>query len=101
MNKANILNFHLFLSRTNYTFIFSGLCEAAYQLAAAVHEEKNPKLDADAPTPFSFNMDEMSDDDDDGKTKTKTLIIIVYSCYAFLSLLIQNVSKKIGTGKKV
>ena len=46
---------------------FSGLCEAAYQLAAAVHEEKNPKVDADAPTPFSFNMDEMSDDDDDGK----------------------------------
>jgi len=47
-----------------------GLCEAAYQLAAAVHEEKNPKVDADAPTPFSFNMDEMSDDDDDEDMET-------------------------------
>ena len=63
------MNFHLFLSKT--IFIFSGLCEAAYQLAAAVHEEKNPKLDADAPTPFSFNMDEMSDDDDDGTIKSR------------------------------
>ena len=77
VNKTNMMNIHLFLSRTNWTFIFSGLCEAAYQLAAAVHEEKNPKVDADAPTPFSFNMDEMSDDDDDGKTKTKSFIIIV------------------------
>jgi len=47
-----------------------GLCEAAYQLAAAVHEEKNPKVDTDAPTPFSFNMDEMSDDDDDEDMET-------------------------------
>merc|ERR1711862_135561 len=47
-----------------------GLCEAAYQLTAAVHEEKNPKVDADAPTPFSFNMDEMSDDDDDEDMET-------------------------------
>ena len=84
MNKANILNFHLFLSRTNYTFIFSGLCEAAYQLAAAVHEEKNPKVDADAPTPFSFNMDEMSDDDDDGTIKMDYNYFLIYIFYFYL-----------------
>ena len=55
-------------------YFFSGLCEAAYQLAAAVHEEKNPKVDTDAPTPFSFNMDEMSDDDDDGKIKINSIL---------------------------
>ena len=48
---------------------FSGLCEAAYQLAAAVHEEK-PKAGTgsdEVPAPFAFNLDEMSDDDDEGK----------------------------------
>ena len=49
---------------------FQGLCEAAYQLAAAVHEEKpTAKTGAgseEVPAPFLYNLDEMSDDDDEG-----------------------------------
>jgi len=48
-----------------------GLCEAAYQLAAAVHEEKpTAKTGAgseEVPAPFLYNLDEMSDDDDEGE----------------------------------
>lgn len=50
-----------------------GLWEAAYQLAAAVHEEKpTPKSnatpeEAEVANPFAYNLDEMSDEDDEGE----------------------------------
>ena len=55
----------------NVLFLINpGLCEAAYQLAAAVHEEKPAPKSAtgneeSVPAPFVYNLDEMSDDDDD------------------------------------
>lgn len=47
-----------------------GLWEVAYQLAAAVHEERPTKSSATAeegeiPNPFAYNLDEMSDEDDE------------------------------------
>ena len=45
------------------------ICEAAYQLCAAIHEEKSSAKGGGEETlaPFAFNMDEDSDDDDEAE----------------------------------
>ena len=63
------------LDPETYKYVYKrhpGIAEAAYQLAATVHEEKpsaqSSSNDADtaAPAnPFAYHLDEMSDDDDD------------------------------------
>ena len=45
------------------------ICEAAYQLCAAIHEEKTSAKGNGEETlaPFAFNMDEDSDDEDEAE----------------------------------
>ena len=75
MTKPELL--HSLLDANTLKYVYEkhpGLIEAAYQLAAAVYEEKNlPKqanpgaqAEPEVSNPFSYNLDEMSDDDDDG-----------------------------------
>ena len=62
------------LDPETYKYVYErhpGLAEAAYQLAATVHEEKptpssgNDNDGSGSANPFAYNLDEMSDDDED------------------------------------